>query len=66
MIPYKALCDKFQYALSEGFGYIFGTAGETWTAAKQARATREMTVKYGSKWIGHRVADCSGLFAWAF
>lgn len=21
---------------------------------------------YGSKWIGHTVADCSGLFAWAF
>lgn len=25
-----------------------------------------MTVKYGSRWIGRRVADCSGLFAWAF
>ena len=22
--------------------------------------------KYGSKWIGHMVADCSGLFSWAF
>lgn len=66
MIPYKALCDKFQQALSEGWGYIWGAAGETWTAAKQARATRPMTVQYGSKWIGHRVADCSGLFAWAF
>lgn len=66
MIHYKALCDKFQQALSEGWGYIWGAAGETWTAAKQARATRPMTVQYGAKWIGHRVADCSGLFAWAF
>lgn len=26
----------------------------------------EMTAKYASKWIGKRVADCSGLFSWAF
>ncbi len=25
-----------------------------------------MAVKYGSKWIGKRVSDCSGLFYWAF
>ena len=25
-----------------------------------------MTVKYGKRWIGHNVADCSGLFTWAF
>ena len=24
------------------------------------------SAEYGSKWIGHRVADCSGLFVWAF
>ena len=27
---------------------------------------RETTVKYGAKWIGKRVADCSGLGYWAF
>lgn len=37
-----------------------------WTQAKQNAATRDTTVKYGSKWIGHRVADCSGLAYWAF
>ena len=26
----------------------------------------KMTAEYGSKWIGKRVADCSGLFSWAF
>lgn len=65
-ISYKDLIDKFQYALDNAFGYIWGTAGELWTAAKQKSATREQTVKWGSQWIGHYVADCSGLFAWAF
>ena len=47
--------------LDEGCGYIWGTSGEVWTASKQAQATREMTVKYGAKWIGKRVYDCAGL-----
>ena len=35
MITTQALIDKFKQALQEGWGYIWGTAGETWTAAKQ-------------------------------
>lgn len=66
MISTEALIAKFQQALNEGWGYIWGAAGETWTKAKQDAATREATVKYGAKWIGKRVADCSGLFTWAF
>ena len=62
----QALIDKFKYALNNKYGYVWGTAGVLWTAAKQKAATREQTVKYGSKWIGHYVADCSGLFTWAF
>ena len=65
-ISTQALVDKFQYALDNDWGYIWGTAGVMWTAAKQAAATREQTVQYGKKWIGHYVADCSGLFSWAF
>lgn len=65
-ISSQALIDKFQYALDNDWGYIWGTAGVLWTAAKQAAATREQTVKYGKKWINHYVADCSGLFSWAF
>lgn len=53
-------------ALAEGWGYIWGKSGQVWTQANQAAATRAMTVKYGSKWIGKIVADCSGLFVWAF
>ena len=66
MIAANDLIALFRKALAEKWGYIWGAAGVTWTAAKQKAATREMTVKYGSKWIGHTVADCSGLFSWAF
>lgn len=66
MITTQALIDKFKYALSNNFGYIWGQAGDVWTEAKQRAATREQTQLYGKKWIGHHVADCSGLFSWAF
>ena len=72
MITTQALLDKFRQALSEQWGYIWGTAGENWTAAKQKElekttdSDRAQGRAYGSKWIGHRVADCSGLFSWAF
>lgn len=66
MISTQALIDKFQFAIDNHWGYIWGTAGKKWTAEDQARATREQTVKYGKQWIGHTVADCSGLFSWAF
>ena len=66
MIKPADLIEKFRYALDNKWGYIYGASGQLWTQAKQNAATREMTVKYGSKWIGHYVADCSGLFTWAF
>ena len=66
MIRAADLIEKFQFALDNHWGYIWGKWGQVWTARDQANASREMTVKYGSKWIGHHVADCSGLFRWAF
>ena len=66
VISTEALIEKFQYALKNKWGYIYGSAGEIWTEAKQKAATRTQTVKYGSQWVGHHVADCSGLFTWAF
>ena len=66
MIKPSDLIALFKQALNNHWGYIWGAYGQTWTEAKQRAATREMTVKYGSKWIGHRVADCSGLVYWAF
>lgn len=66
MISTQALITAFQQALSEEWGYIWGTRGQTWTQADQNKATRAMTIQYGQKWVGRRVADCSGLFVWAY
>ena len=66
MIKASDLIEKFQYALDNKWGYIWGKSGQVWTQKDQNAASREMTVKYGAKWIGHTVADCSGLFRWAY
>lgn len=66
MIQAQDLIAKFVQARDERWGYILGKSGQTWTEKQQAAATDEMAVKYGSKWIGRKVADCSGLFYWAF
>ena len=72
VISTDALVALFKQALEDKWGYIWGTAGEKWTEAKQASlekttsSDKEMGRKYGKKWIGHYVADCSGLFSWAF
>ena len=69
-----ALVDKFNYALSNNWGYIYGKTHELWSASKQEAYNKakagdsdcENSIKYGKKWYGHWVTDCSGLFAWAF
>ena len=61
----EMLAEKARQAPKEGWGYIWGTRGQIWTAAAQRAATRAQTVKYGSQWIGKRVCDCSGLVVWA-
>ena len=66
MIQVADIIALFQKALSEKWGYIWGQAGTLWTQARQNAATREQTVKYGARWIGRFVVDCSGLFSWAF
>ena len=81
------LIAKFQYALDNKWGYIWGAAGTKWTQANQNNLVQSFVNKYGanwknsdaakkadkyygavygSKWIGPTVADCSGLFYWAF
>ena len=87
IISTEALIEKFQQALDEEWGYIWGTAGILWTKDRQKQKVDYMVSKYGTqwqknsearddnyyraaligdKWIGHKVADCSGLFKWAF
>lgn len=63
-IPVQALYDDCAMMLREKWGYIFGTAGILWTVKRQAAATNEMTRRYGSKWIGHKVTDCSGVMVY--
>lgn len=74
MISSAALIAKFQEALNDKYGYIYGKTHDLWSAAKQKAYNEEKkddsncqnSIKYGSKWYGHYVTDCSGLFAWAF
>lgn len=65
MVTAKAFIEQVLIPLQQGWGYIYGTWGTLWTKEKQAASTREMTVKYGSRWIGDMVTDCSGLLRWA-
>ena len=66
--PIKALdlVSAFRIPLAEKWGYIWGKRGQVWTQANQNAATREKTVQYGQKWVGRKVADCSGMFVWAY
>lgn len=66
MVTAYALITKIRYAYDNCWGYIWGKYGQVWTAEQQRRATRKTTIEYGSRWIGHNVADCSGLIRWAF
>ena len=45
MIKAADLIAKFQYALDEKWGYIWGKSGQLWTQKDQNAASREMTVK---------------------
>ena len=71
-ISAQSLIKKFQYAYNHKWGYIWGTHGRKWTVAAQRNLNKSKDSRYaasklyGKQWIGHWVADCSGLFVWAF
>ena len=47
--------------------YMVSKYGENWKKNSDAKADDYYSAAlYGSKWIGHTVADCSGLFRWSF
>ena len=47
--------------------YMVSTYGTSWQKNSEAKADNYYSAAvYGSKWIGHYVADCSGMFVWAF
>jgi hypothetical protein len=66
MIKSSDLLTSIRQAYAGKWGYIWGTRGQVWTQTQQDKATRDMTRKYGQKWVGKRVADCSGLIKWAY
>ena len=73
----KDFVAEVEKAYLEKWGYIWATAGEMWTEAKQRNleakyrsdpekyADFKQGCDYGSKWIGRKVTDCSGLPKWA-
>lgn len=73
----KQMAEMAEIAYAEKWGYIWATAGEKWTEKKQKELEDKYRsnpskysdyaqgATYGSKWIGHTVADCSGLIKWA-
>ena len=47
--------------------YLVKTYGENWKRNADAKNDHYyMCGLYGAKWINHTVADCSGMFVWAF
>ena len=71
MVTAAAFIEKIKIPLEEQWGYIYGTWGRMWTEKLQelwsqpGHKNYEMTAKYGAKWIGRMVTDCSGLLRWA-
>lgn len=66
MIPCSSIMSDFKMMLADKWGYIPATAGTMWTQTKQDATQNAMAKKYGSKWIGHMVADCSGAFVYSY
>lgn len=72
MIRASVLIAKFYDSI--GWGYIYGCSHEMWSEAKQREyerkysddPDRQNSCKYGGKWVGHWVTDCSGLFHYWF
>ena len=66
------LIAKFESMIADKWGYILGKTHEMWSEAKQKNynaaykdnSKYAMSVKYGHKWYGHWVTDCSGAFAY--
>lgn len=66
MIPCREIIAAFQGYLAAGDGYIPGASGQTWTQTAQDQSTNATVQKYGQRWVGHRVEDCSGAFVRAY
>lgn len=66
MIKAEELIACFNQMLAEHWGYIPNTSGQEWTQKEQDVTNDVIVEKYGQQWVGHRVADCSGAFVYAY
>lgn len=71
-IPVSGLYKYCEMMLRDRWGYIYGTAGVKCTQAVIDRSIErfpknaDMTRRYGKKWLGHMVTDCSGLIVYIY
>ena len=64
-IPLNTILDTIEEMKRELWGYIFGKAGIIWTKQMQAMTSKgSAECEYGGQWIGHHVADCSGVMVY--
>lgn len=74
MITAKQLVEFVKKALAEGWGYVYGGQGETytrelaenWGKAKRSGKTLHYFVTQCARWFDRVVVDCSGLLVEAF
>ena len=56
-----------QSSQNQKINYMVKNYGANWQKNADAKNSNYyMAALYGAKWIGHNVADCSGLFVWAY
>lgn len=68
------IAETVRQPLQEHWGYIWGKSGQLFTRndyeeilkTKAGNSNYKLAIKYGEKWIGHKVADCSGLVVWVY
>lgn len=66
MISTQDFCAVFTKVLKDGWGYVPGFDGQVLTQdLLDSKITDENIKRSASKWIGKRVADAGGLFAYA-
>ena len=63
MIKAVDLIEKFKYALDNHYGYIWGTSGILWTAAKQKQKVDYMVSKYGTSWQKNSEAKADNYYS---